>query len=319
MISAHWALARGLLLFHGVVPSNLGEAGKLGAKLVQIVRRLSSAIPFGDPVSLLATAALIILAFVPVAPSRQTSQNSTSESNLDSPAVSQVLWDRFPLPPAQSPANSRTLYPFSVVPGGVEDAAELQNAIAHDPVVAGHYAGFNVAKLRRVRATKDMLVYVSYRMGSEVFWTKRPLTISRGETLISDGEHQARTRCGNRLSETPGTPVSPAEPPNQALEEPPQPELLAVEYPTLDFPLTAPPPPPPAQPLPEHGRIYFPPIVPIWWGAGQPGVPPSPPVTPPPNPPPVPASEPGSFALVAVGIGALCLARRKFRPANRQN
>ena len=36
----------------------------------------------------------------------------------------------------------RPVYPYSVIPGGVESAQELKNAVLRDSVVAGHYAGF---------------------------------------------------------------------------------------------------------------------------------------------------------------------------------
>jgi hypothetical protein len=39
--------------------------------------------------------------------------------------------------------ENRPVYPYSVVPGGVRDVAELKWAAKHDPVVAAHYAGFD--------------------------------------------------------------------------------------------------------------------------------------------------------------------------------
>lgn len=228
-------------------------------------------------------------------------------------AAPQFQWDRFPVAPIEALPTARPLYPFSVIPGGAVSPKELKAAIAHDPIVAEHYSGFDVAKAHKVKADKARLVFVSYRLGNEVFWTKRPLKISRGETLITDGKNEARTRCGNRLSATPAGPVSPKEPPPEALEANPTPEIFAVVNPPLDLPLT-PPPPSTIQP-PEHGRIYFPPIIPIWWGSGQPSVP----VTPVTPVPPVQTPEPGSLVLLAAGASALWLARRKLLRRPRQN
>jgi len=41
-------------------------------------------------------------------------------------------------------AATRPVFPFSIVPGGVRDAHELQSAAAVDPVVAKHYADFRI-------------------------------------------------------------------------------------------------------------------------------------------------------------------------------
>jgi len=46
-----------------------------------------------------------------------------------------------------------------------------------------------------------------------------------GETLLSDGEHLARTRCGNRVSEVPRAPVSSDEPEETAGDVPVGPRL----------------------------------------------------------------------------------------------
>ena len=38
--------------------------------------------------------------------------------------------------------TDRVLYPYSVIPGGVKNSGELQNAVAHDDVVARTLFGF---------------------------------------------------------------------------------------------------------------------------------------------------------------------------------
>ncbi len=50
------------------------------------------------------------------------------------------------------------------------------------------------------------LVYVSYRIGNKVFWTKHKLALRKGEAMLSDGTNMARTRCGNRISVLPVRP-----------------------------------------------------------------------------------------------------------------
>jgi hypothetical protein len=63
-------------------------------------------------------------------------------------------------------------------------------------------------------------MHVSYRLGNEVFWTNRELTIKKGEILITDGVQTARTRCGNLISETVAAAVYANEPPVEELDAP---------------------------------------------------------------------------------------------------
>jgi PEP-CTERM motif len=121
------------------------------------------------------------------------------------------------LPHAQS---SRPVYPYSVVPGGVEDAKELKWVAEHDPVVAAHYAGFDYAHAQIVRLTLARTVYVSYRIGNRIYWTRRRVTLHKGEKLITDGRITARTRCANRVEEKAQQQASPVEPPAEKFEEP---------------------------------------------------------------------------------------------------
>lgn len=115
----------------------------------------------------------------------------------------------------------RPIYPYSVVPGGVEDVKELKWVAEHDPVVAAHYAGFDYEHAQVVRLTLARTVYVSYRIGSRIYWTRRRLTLHKGEKLITDGRISARTRCANRVEETPQQEAaSPVEPPVQKFDEP---------------------------------------------------------------------------------------------------
>jgi hypothetical protein len=108
--------------------------------------------------------------------------------------------------------NLRFFYQYSVIPGGVESADELREAIADDPVVANHYADFGLQHVSFVTLGRDQAFYVSYRLQSGVYWTSRPMLLHRGERLVTDGFNLARVRCGNRLSEVPLLPVSPVQP-----------------------------------------------------------------------------------------------------------
>ena len=116
---------------------------------------------------------------------------------------------------------SRPVYPYSVVPGGVEDVKELKWVAEHDPIVGAHYAGFDYARAQVVRLTLARTVYVSYRIGNRIYWTRRRVRLHKGEKLITDGRMTARSRCANRVEETPQQQESSAvEPTPETLDQP---------------------------------------------------------------------------------------------------
>jgi hypothetical protein len=121
-----------------------------------------------------------------------------------------------------------TVYSYSVIPGGATTAKMLLAALRRDPVAAAHYAGFRVEATRVIRLGSEQRAHVSYRMGDKIFWTKKEVTLHAGETLLTDGEHLARTRCGNRIAMVPGGPTSPAEPPTEVIDGPVFPHPPAI-------------------------------------------------------------------------------------------
>jgi hypothetical protein len=123
------------------------------------------------------------------------------------------------------PSAERAVYPYSVIPGGILSSRELGAALRMDVVAREHYADFNVVAARIIRVAADRKAYVSYRKGDKIFWTRKRVNLHAGETLLSDGEHLARTRCGNRVSEVPRSPVSPDEPEETAGDVPVGPRL----------------------------------------------------------------------------------------------
>jgi hypothetical protein len=130
---------------------------------------------------------------------------------------------------------SRPLYPYSVVPGGVNDAKELKWIAEHDPVVAAHYAGFDYDHARVVRLTLARTAYVSYRIGNHIYWMNRRIALHKGEKLITDGRITARGRCGNQVAENPKPEVSPAQPSPEALEKPQDGGGSAMPAPPVPF------------------------------------------------------------------------------------
>ena len=157
-----------------------------------------------------------------------------------------------PAPTVPAAAAARAVYPYSIIAGGARSVDELKHAIAADPVVAAHYAGFDLENAHAVRLEQPRLAHVSYRIGSAVYWTRKPLLIRAGETVLTDGVRTARTRCGNQLAETPGE-VSPAEPVPSELDTPLP--FIVAGVPAGMLPLSA------VQALPEEdGGISLPPL-----------------------------------------------------------
>ena len=132
--------------------------------------------------------------------------------------------------------EGRTVYRYSVVPGGVRDASELKWVAEHDPVVAAHYAGFDYDHARVVRLVLARTAYLSYRIGNKVYWTRHRVTLKKGETVLTDGKITARTRCANRVEEVPQVATSSSEPPAMKFDEPVLPVLgTAMANPAVPY------------------------------------------------------------------------------------
>jgi len=220
--------------------------------------------------------------------------------------------------------TDRILYPYSVIPGGVRNSAELRNAVAHDAVVAQHYSDFNLREVRVARLQEARSVFVSYRVGSRILWTKSRLKLPAGETVVTDGEHMARTRCGNRISEAPVGPVLNNEPSPEALEIPADGGLLAASESSPELPLVVPPMTAIVVPHQTPGSIFIPivpPLFPIGGTPSSPGIPTGalsppnvPPAPPPPPPPPaISTPEPSGLLMLVAGYACVWLLRRKAR------
>ncbi|HWZ55265.1 MAG TPA: hypothetical protein VNZ63_04285 [Verrucomicrobiae bacterium] len=248
----------------------------------------------------------------------EINSGASPNSSADSPLAS----GKIRAAEANQSQSARTVYPYSIVPGGIHSVAELKAAIATDAVVSAEYSGFHLEDARVIRLDHDRSVHVSYRVGDRVFWTSRELKLAKGETLITDGVVTARTKCGNLISDDFVGPVSPNEPTELALNTP-----LEMHYdpgdPASDdrFPELVPPPagvPSSSSYLPsppEGGRST--PLVPILL-VPQPSPRPYAPAPPPPSPPIVNAPEPGTEIQFLVALlGILWLSRRKRKADGR--
>jgi hypothetical protein len=211
-------------------------------------------------------------------------------------------------------ASRRPVYPYSIIPGGVASAAELRAAVAHDPVVAAHYAAFDLANARVFQVQEARAVYVSYRKGDDVFWTSKKLRLAVGETLITDGQHISRTRCGNQISDVPRLPVSLAgDPEPQTLDTPVPYEIIEPFVASIGGEIGGGGIPANAVPsfaLASAGGgiggttggpgISAVPIIPgtggVFPGTG--------------NTPPISTPEPATFILLSAGFASACLFRK---------
>jgi hypothetical protein len=165
--------------------------------------------------------------------------------------------------PARHLPRVASVYPYSVVPGGVKDPDSLRVAAARDYVVRRHYAQFNYSQAHLMRAAEAREVYLSYRIRNTVFWTRNKIRLHPGELLLTDGKITARARCGNQISDTAKPEVSNEEPAEDVIDEP----VAALEPgPSIPMrPMLAPPDLPAGQPVPPQlfASAFIFPYVPV--------------------------------------------------------
>jgi len=133
---------------------------------------------------------------------------------------------------------TRPNYNYSVIPGGARNAQELARAIQTDEVVADHYRDLDPSTMHPQTVPVERLAHVSYRINDRVFWTKKPVRIYEGETILTNGETEIRARCGNAISMAPLLPTSDDEPEStefDALKDS-GPRLLAFDLPAAGVP-----------------------------------------------------------------------------------
>jgi hypothetical protein len=249
-------------------------------------------------------------------------------------------------------ANRRPVYRYSVVPGGVQSGEELRQATQRDRAVARHFAAFNFERAQVTQLRAPRFVYLSYRRGDRIFWTRKQIALRKGEQLITDGKIAARTRCANQISVLPHAETSMEEPLAQELDDPADQGGSARNFDSpgpIEAQLMRRPGPhgfgAEGPPLRGTGPLFGP------SGGGFPGIFPPPVIsdscepmpkpkpkgglvasagdqtsdkkkkngcTPPPTPPPATVPEPASIVLVASGIAGICARARMRRRASRK-
>jgi PEP-CTERM motif-containing protein len=230
-----------------------------------------------------------------------------------------------------NPSPARVVYPNSVIRGGVRTPEEFKAALLKDGVVAAHFSDFNGPKSRIIELKTDKAAYVSYRINDKVYWTKKKVSLAKGERLLTDGTNYARARCGNRISEVSQAPTSAAEPAFALLDTPIPIEandpLLVAARP--QSPVASPdhlgssasgfaPVPGAGSHAPGFlipgiigggavaGRVFGP--------GGDPNIPGGPVVALVPSPPPsADVPEPSTLIFLASGLGSAIALRKRFR------
>lgn len=135
------------------------------------------------------------------------------------------------------------IFPYSVIPGGIQTAEGFQKEVETDAFVKEHYKDFNFSKAYFLLSTGETF-HASYRMNNKIYWTKNKVNIPKGEFLCSDGFYLIRARCGNRLAKIPLGAIHPREPnledeeninPSGGISNFKEPELVEVEIPKKEF------------------------------------------------------------------------------------
>ena len=106
----------------------------------------------------------------------------------------------------------KKVYEYSLIPGGVENASAFRVFRATDKVLLQHFRNIG-DELVSTTLSKDKRMYTSYRVRDSIYWTKNRVLVHAGEALLTDGRSLVRSRCGNRLSDSPHTPVQAVQPP----------------------------------------------------------------------------------------------------------
>ena len=199
--------------------------------------------------------------------------------------------------PAPDYRAARTVYPYSVVPGGVLSEAELEASMAKDPVVAQHYRDILAERLHLTRLNTPMNVYASYRSANSVHWTTHTIRVPKGELILSDGTNLIRARCGNRLVFAP-----PPEPPKTGGPPAIEPPELVFDYapPPIFTPPEMPAPPHPDSAPPRVAHFWPPAMPPPTWCCGPGGFPGNGHQPRPLRPPAV--TEPTTMLLLGTGV-----------------
>jgi hypothetical protein len=127
---------------------------------------------------------------------------------------------------------------LALIPGGITSVEEFRQRVAEDPTLNSFFGSCNVeATIEPL--PDDILVFIAFRRGEEIKWTRRPLLVHKGEYVLTFCGKTVLARCGNLISWSPMQPsedVPPSlletpidETPNPQTSDHPAPNHLASQ------------------------------------------------------------------------------------------
>jgi hypothetical protein len=127
---------------------------------------------------------------------------------------------------------------LALIPGGITSVEEFRQRVAEDPTLNSFFGSCNVeATIQPL--PDDIVVFIAFRRGQEIKWTRRPLLVHKGEYVLTFCGKTVLARCGNLISWTPMQPsedVPPSlletpveESPNPQASDHPAPSYLASQ------------------------------------------------------------------------------------------
>ena len=94
---------------------------------------------------------------------------------------------------------------LALIPGGITSVQEFRQRVSEDPTLDSFFGSCNVAATFQ-QLPDDILVFIAFRRGQDIKWTRRPLLVHRGEYVLTFCGKTVLARCGNLISWTPMQP-----------------------------------------------------------------------------------------------------------------
>jgi hypothetical protein len=95
---------------------------------------------------------------------------------------------------------------FALLSGGFTSIDEFQQRVAIDPVLLSFYGNCNDSQASMQPLPDDILVFITFRRGQEIKWTRRPILVHKGEYVLTLCGRTVLARCGNFISWVPMQP-----------------------------------------------------------------------------------------------------------------
>ena len=143
----------------------------------------------------------------------------------------------------------------------VQSIEDFRRTVENDPTLSVYYAGFNWEEAKIGSLKEDVLAYVAHRKGDVIGPTTKPIKLPKGDQYITDGERTARTYCCNDIDLSPSAGNESPPPPYMGESELLLPPIPVPKLSTVFHPADLPWPPDPVPPIssrtvvPEPGTI----------------------------------------------------------------